>query len=137
LKSTMRYRRFAPPPLCHIVIRPVLFRPPVFVKPSVRALTGRPFQSSERSISTSPRWPGVVGLYDFNARVSVFRLLSDHLRSEVKGSVDPRVNFRRRHSPVIRKWQAYHGLSEKSRGPGSNLGPRDSLLSYQRPVETS
>jgi len=57
------------------VIRPVLFRPPDFVKPSVRVLTGRPFQSSERSISTSPRWPGVVGLYDLSAMLSVFRLL--------------------------------------------------------------
>src|SRR5690606_22392673 len=67
LKSTIRYRRFAPPPLRRIVIRPVLFRPPCLLKPSVRVLTGRPFQSSERSISTSPRWPGVVGLYDLSA----------------------------------------------------------------------
>jgi hypothetical protein len=51
-----------------------LFRPPCLVRPSVRALTGRPFQSSERSISTSPRWPGVVGLYDLSAMLSVFRL---------------------------------------------------------------
>src|SRR6056297_3648684 len=50
-----------------MVIRPVLFRPAFLLKPSVRDLTGRPFQSSERSIRTSPRWPGVVGLYDFNA----------------------------------------------------------------------
>ena len=58
------------------VIRPVLFRPPDLVKPSVRDLTGRPFHSSERSISTSPRWPGVVGLYDLSAMLSVFRLAS-------------------------------------------------------------
>src|SRR5690606_25757370 len=50
-----------------MVIRPVLFRPPLLDRPSVRVLTGRPFHSSERSIRTSPRWPGVVGLYVFNA----------------------------------------------------------------------
>ena len=66
-----------------IVIRPVLFRPPDFVKPSVRVLTGRPFQSSERSISTSPRWPGVVGLYDLSAMLSVFRYRCSTLRAAI------------------------------------------------------
>src|SRR5210317_2193661 len=91
LKSTMRYRRFAPPPLRRIVIRPVLFRPPFLVKPSVRDLTGRPFQSSERSIRTSPRWPGVVGLYDLSAILSVFRFASRPLRAIFawRGGVNP------------------------------------------------
>jgi len=75
LKSTILYSLLAPPPRLRDVIRPVLFRPPDLVSPSVRDLTGRPFQSSERSISTSPRWPGVVGLYDFSAMLCVFRLL--------------------------------------------------------------
>jgi hypothetical protein len=43
----------------------------------VRALTGRPFQSSERSISTNPRWPGVVGLYDFSAMFATSVCLAD------------------------------------------------------------
>jgi hypothetical protein len=58
-----------------------LFRPPFLIKPSVKDLTGRPFHSSERSIRTNPRWPGVVGLYDFNAIFlsSVFWLASENL----------------------------------------------------------
>jgi hypothetical protein len=45
-----------------------------FRQPLGEGLHGRPFQSSERSISTSPRWPGVVGLYDLSAMLPVFRL---------------------------------------------------------------
>ncbi len=58
-----------------MVTRPRLLRPPCEIRPSVRAFTGRPFHSSERSIRTSPRWPGVVGLYDLSAMFPVFRLL--------------------------------------------------------------
>ena len=76
LKSDDRGRDvLRPPPRRRMVIRPVLFRPAFLVRPSVRAFTGRPFQSSERSISTSPRWPGVVGLYDLSAMLALFRLL--------------------------------------------------------------
>ena len=39
------------PPLRRIVIRPVLFRPPDFCQTLSEGFTGRPFQSSERSIN--------------------------------------------------------------------------------------
>src|SRR5580692_2441526 len=45
-----------------LVMRPWLLRPPVPVLPSVSALTGLPFQSSERLISTVPRRLAVTGL---------------------------------------------------------------------------
>ena len=56
-----------PPPIRRAVIRPPLFRPPVLDLPSASALTGFPFHKSERSTSTSWRWEGVIGLYDFSA----------------------------------------------------------------------
>src|SRR6185437_2185417 len=62
LKSTMRYRRFTPPPRQRTVMRPELFRPPLLRSPSVSVLTGSPFQSSLRSTMTSCRCEGVVGL---------------------------------------------------------------------------
>ncbi len=45
-----------------LVMRPWLLRPPVPVLPSVSALTGLPFHSSERLISTVPRRLAVTGL---------------------------------------------------------------------------
>src|ERR1700680_1786189 len=62
LKSMVRRRRLCPPPRQRTVMRPLLLRPPFSRLPSVSALTGGPFQSSLRSMMTSWRWPGVVGL---------------------------------------------------------------------------
>src|SRR4029077_18759765 len=62
LKSMMRKRRLCPPPRQRTVMRPLLLRPPCSRLPSVSALTGGPFQSSLRSMMTSWRCPGVVGL---------------------------------------------------------------------------
>ena len=45
-----------------LVMRPWLLRPPVPVLPSVSALTGLPFHSSERLIRTVPRRLAVTGL---------------------------------------------------------------------------
>src|SRR6516225_4797229 len=45
-----------------LVMRPWLLRPPVPILPSVSALTGLPFHSSERLISTVPRRLAVTGL---------------------------------------------------------------------------
>src|SRR5215475_4379871 len=45
-----------------LVIRPWLLRPPVPILPSVSVLTGLPFHSSERLISTVPRRLAVTGL---------------------------------------------------------------------------
>src|SRR6266852_131979 len=53
-----------------MVIRPVLLRPPLPRSPSVKALTGFPFHSSDRSTMTSCRRDGVVGLKVFNAIAS-------------------------------------------------------------------
>lgn len=64
-KSTIRIRRFAPPPLCRTVILPLLLRPP-FPWPllgNVRGRNGRPFH--RWSLMGRFRWrtPGVRGLY--------------------------------------------------------------------------
>src|SRR6476620_8871228 len=45
-----------------LVMRPWLLRPPVPLLPSVSVLTGLPFHSSERLISTVPRRLAVTGL---------------------------------------------------------------------------
>src|SRR6516225_4113326 len=70
LKSMIRYRLLLPLPRQRIVIRPVLLRPPLPRRPSVNALTGLPFHSPLRSMMTSCRWDGVVGLKVFNAIAS-------------------------------------------------------------------
>src|SRR5215213_6476988 len=69
LKSTTRYDCLWPPPRKRTTMRPVLLRPPEECLPSVKLLTGLPLYSAERSTITSWRWPGVVGLYVFNAIV--------------------------------------------------------------------
>ena len=56
-----------PPPRKREVMRPLLLRPPVECWPSVSAFTGAPLYSDERSMITSWRWLGVVGLYVFKA----------------------------------------------------------------------
>ena len=53
-----------------LVMRPWLLRPPVPFLPSVSALTGLPFHSSERLISTVPRRLAVTGLNCLSAIVS-------------------------------------------------------------------
>src|SRR3569832_2927906 len=67
LKSTMRYRRLAPPPRKRTAMRPPPPRPPDLVRPSTRLFSGLPLCSSDRSTRTRPRWPGEVGLYCFRA----------------------------------------------------------------------
>src|ERR1700744_3587696 len=62
LKSIVRYDFLFPPPRKRLVIRPWLLRPPEAFLPSVKPLTGLPFHSSERSISTVPRRLAVTGL---------------------------------------------------------------------------
>ena len=44
-------------------MRPWLFRPPLFVKPLVKALNGLPFHKLSRLVVMRPRCPGDVGLY--------------------------------------------------------------------------
>src|SRR5215470_10640008 len=62
-----------------MVMRPVLLRPPLAALPSVSFLTGRPFHSSERSISTTWRRPGVIGRKDLSA-IAIFPVRSDRRR---------------------------------------------------------
>ena len=45
---------------------PLLFRPPDFDKPTVSVFSGLPDHRLSRDTNTSPRCPGVFGLYDFN-----------------------------------------------------------------------
>src|SRR5450755_1464869 len=65
-------------------MRPLLLRPPDECCPSVNAFTGAPLYSDERSMLTSWRWLGVVGLYVFNA-------IGASLQS--RGHVDPMTLF--------------------------------------------
>src|SRR3569623_1995568 len=67
LKSTMRYRRLAPPPRKRTAIRPPPPRPPDLVRPSTRDFSGLPLCSSDLSTRIRPRRPGVVGLNCFRA----------------------------------------------------------------------
>src|SRR3954465_14914531 len=75
------------------VMRPVLLRPPDLLRPSVKALTGLPFHSSERSTCTSWRRLGVIGLYCFSA-------IGSHPLSDARGDVD-RVAFSQRHDRLL------------------------------------
>src|SRR3546814_8017428 len=60
---------------------PMLLRPPLRCFPSVSALTGLPFHRLDRSISTRPRWAGLVGLYCFSA---IFLERSEEHTSELQ-----------------------------------------------------
>src|SRR5215510_12079656 len=62
-------------------MRPWLLRPPVEFCPSVSDFTGGPLWRVERSTITSWRWPGVTGLYVFNAIAT--------LSLQSRGHVDP------------------------------------------------
>src|SRR3954467_6979043 len=62
LKSTLRYRRLAPPPRWREVLRPLELRPPDFLRPSTRVFSGSSFVISEKSGYETNRRPGLVGL---------------------------------------------------------------------------
>src|SRR6185436_3517694 len=62
LKSTIRYRRLAPPPRWRAVLRPLALRPPDFLRPSVSDFSGRVFVISAKSGKVTNRRPGDVGL---------------------------------------------------------------------------
>src|SRR5918911_5717282 len=62
LKSTLRYRRLAPPPRWRDVLRPLALRPPDFFKPSVSDFSGVDFVISAKSEYVTKRRPGLVGL---------------------------------------------------------------------------
>src|SRR5436190_17826752 len=74
LKSTLRYRRLAPPPRWREVIRPCVFRPPDFVRPSVSPFSGVFLVTSARSDQVAKRRPGEVGLWRLTA---ITRLVPD------------------------------------------------------------
>src|SRR5919107_5589069 len=62
LKSTLRYRRLAPPPRWRDVLRPCALRPPDFVRPSTSVFSGRSVVTSAKSGYVEKRRPGLVGL---------------------------------------------------------------------------
>src|SRR4029078_7221498 len=62
LKSTLRYRRLAPPPRWRDVLRPRAVRPPDFLRPSVSDFSGVDFVISAKSEYVTKRRPGLVGL---------------------------------------------------------------------------
>src|SRR3954454_9829839 len=62
LKSTLRYRRLAPPPRWRDVLRPLALRPPDFLSPSTRVFSGVVFVISAKSEYVTKRRPGLVGL---------------------------------------------------------------------------
>src|SRR5947209_8653554 len=62
LKSTLRYRRLAPPPRWRDVLRPCALRPPLFLRPSTSVRSGSVFVMSPKSAYVTKRRPGLVGL---------------------------------------------------------------------------
>src|SRR2546421_11910779 len=62
LKSTLRYRRLAPPPRWRDVLRPLTLRPPDFLRPSTSVFSGSDFVISAKSEYVTKRRPGLVGL---------------------------------------------------------------------------
>src|SRR4051794_25800278 len=62
LKSTLRYRRLAPPPRWRDVLRPLALRPPDFLSPSTSVRSGSVFVISAKSGYETKRRPGDVGL---------------------------------------------------------------------------
>src|SRR3546814_2981174 len=73
---------------------PMLLRPPLRCFPSVSALTGLPFHRLDRSISTRPRWAGLVGLYCFSA------IFLESCRSDTGGHIDG-LAFGQRHDRLL------------------------------------
>ena len=66
LKSMMRYRRLCPPPWWRVVMRPLLFRPPVFLSGSRSDFSGAFFVTPSNEETAMKRRPGLVGLYFFS-----------------------------------------------------------------------
>src|SRR3954470_18322667 len=62
LKSTLRYRRLAPPPRWREVLRPFALRPPDFLRPSTSVFSGSRLVISAKSGYVTNRRPGDVGL---------------------------------------------------------------------------
>ena len=56
-----------PPPLCRVVMRPRLFRPPFFVSGSSSDFSGSDFVTSSKPDVAMKRRPGLVGLYFLSA----------------------------------------------------------------------
>ena len=54
LKSILRYSRLAPPPRWRDVLRPLLLRPPDFVRPSVSERSGVVFVISSNDEAAAP-----------------------------------------------------------------------------------
>src|SRR5690554_6862820 len=69
LKSIMRYFRLCPPPLCLMVMRPLLLRPPELFSGAVKDFSGLVLVISSNVETVIPRRPGVVGLYFFTAMI--------------------------------------------------------------------
>src|SRR3954470_13835755 len=81
----MRYERLWPPPLCRVVIRPWLLRPPVLGSGRVSDFSGVERVISAKSATEEPRRPGVVGLYLRIAIVISPQSLADS-REDVDGT---------------------------------------------------
>src|ERR1700680_4663631 len=62
-KSMMRYFCREPPPMWRVVMRPKWLRAPVLLCAAVKGRCGPPLCRCERSIFTTARGPGVLGLY--------------------------------------------------------------------------
>src|SRR6266404_2987889 len=63
LKSMRRYFCREPPPMWRVVMRPKWLRAPVLLCATVNGRCGPPLCRCERSIFTTARVPGVLGLY--------------------------------------------------------------------------
>src|SRR6202035_2380354 len=63
LKSMRRYFCREPPPMWRVVMRPKWLRAPVLLCATVKGRCGPPLCRCERSIFTTARVPGVLGLY--------------------------------------------------------------------------
>src|SRR3954466_16108327 len=72
LKSTLRYRRLAPPPRWREVLRPFELRPPDFLRPSTSDFSGSSLVTSEKSGYETKRRPGLGGL---GLRIGIVQLL--------------------------------------------------------------
>src|SRR5581483_3451799 len=62
LKSMIQERRLWPPPWWRVVIRPLTFRPPVFLSGAVSERSGSDFVISSNDETVMNRLPGLVGL---------------------------------------------------------------------------
>src|SRR3954469_16792195 len=81
----MRYARLWPPPLCRVVIRPWLLRPPLLGSGRVSDFSGVVRVISTKSATEAPRRPGVVGLY---LRIAMSSSVLNQTRSGDRTSED-------------------------------------------------